>query len=149
MSLPPADRYDLQRFLDAQQSLYASVCSELRQGQKTSHWMWFIFPQLQGLGTSSTARRYAISCLNEAREYLAHQTLGARLRECTRLVCDVSGRTAEEIFGHTDSMKFRSSMTLFAHTAPDEPLFAGALRMYFAGEPDARTVALLQVVKDR
>lgn len=107
--------------------------------------MWFIFPQIEGLGKSSTSKRYAISCVNEAREYLAHQTLGDRLRNCTQLVCDVKGRTAHEIFGHPDYMKFRSSMTLFAHATPDERLFVDALRIYFRGEPDPMTLALLRL----
>ena len=150
MSRSDDDHYDLQRFVEAQESQYASVCSELARGRKTGHWMWFVFPQIEGLGTSPTARMYAISGLDEARQYLAHETLGDRLRHCTRLVCEVRGHTAEQIFGHPDYMKFRSSMTLFAHASADDSIFTDALKIYFGGEPDARTLALLpSSVKER
>ena len=140
------DRYELTRFVAAQEPLFDRVRAELTAGRKESHWMWFVFPQLQGLGSSATARRYALACIGEARAYLAHPLLGARLRECTRLVNRIEGRTIEEIFGHPDHLKFRSCMTLFACTAGeagDGPLFREALRKYFAGEGDPLTRKLL------
>ncbi len=136
--------YDLNRFLEAQAPIYEDVLRELRNGQKDSHWMWYIFPQLQGLGFSPTAHFYGIASLAEAQAYLAHPVLGARLRECTQLVLDVEDRTAQEIFGSPDNLKFRSCLTLF-QACDDEPkLFALALAKYFDGEPDARTLELLQ-----
>jgi len=140
------DRYELTRFVDAQEPLFDRVRAELAAGRKESHWMWFVFPQLQGLGSSATARRYALACIEEACAYLAHPLLGARLRECTRLVNRMEGRTVEEIFGHPDHLKFRSCMTLFACAAGeagDGPLFREALRKYFAGEGDPLTRKLL------
>jgi uncharacterized protein (DUF1810 family) len=140
------DRYDLTRFVAAQEPLFDRVRAELTGGRKESHWMWFVFPQLQGLGSSATARRYALACIEEARAYLAHPLLGARLRECTRLVNRIEGRTVEEIFGYPDHVKFRSCMTLFACAAGeagDGPLFREALRKYFAGEGDPLTRKLL------
>ena len=138
------DPYNLKRFLLAQDPLIDRVCAELAAGHKRSHWMWFIFPQLRGLGSSSIAQRYAIGSLDEARAYLAHPTLGERLRSCTRLVNGVTGRTVEEIFGYPDYLKFRSSMTLFARAAAErgEP-FEPALARYFAGEADPLTRELL------
>ncbi len=138
-----ADAYDLQRFVDAQKPLYERVISELRAGSKQSHWMWFIFPQIAGLGRSPTAVRFAVASLDEARAYLAHPILGPRLRECAKLTLDVEGKSAREIFGPVDEMKFRSSMTLFARAAPDEPLFAQCLEKYFGGVPDPATLAIL------
>jgi len=137
------DPYDLQRFVDAQADVYDDVLDELRAGRKASHWMWFVFPQLRGLGHSPTAQRYGIASLDEARAYLAHPLLGERLRECTGLVLRVEGRSAHAIFGSPDDMKFRSSMTLFDVAAAGEPLFADALRTYFEGAPDRRTLELL------
>ena len=137
------DPFRLQRFVDAQAPVYKQVCEELRQGSKESHWMWFIFPQIRGLGRSSTAERFAISSLDEAKAYLQHPVLGARLRECVRLVSAVNGRTAEQIFDYPDYMKFRSSVTLFARAAPEETIFEDALRKYFDGQPDAQTLRLL------
>ncbi len=141
------DPHDLGRFLEAQARVYRQVHAELTAGRKESHWMWFIFPQLAGLGSSATARHYAIGSLAEARAYLAHPVLGARLRECTRLVLAVEGRTLAEIFADPDDLKFRSSMTLFARAAdgsrPEDRVFAAALGRYFAGEPDPRSVRLL------
>lgn len=122
------DPYDLQRFVDAQNPVYSQVLAELAAGQKRTHWMWFIFPQLAGLGHSAMARKYAISGADEARAYLAHPVLGERLRECTRLVNRIEGRTAEETFGPGDAMKFRSSMTLFAAVADAGEEFEAALR---------------------
>ena len=140
------DRYDLERFVTAQQPVYDAVRTELEAGRKRSHWMWFIFPQLKGLGFSSTARAYGIDSLAEARAYLNHSLLGARLRECTQLTNAVEGRTVEAIFGYPDHLKFRSCMTLFARAAPDPAQaapFCAALEKYFAGEEDPRTHAML------
>jgi len=139
-----ADPFNLQRFLDAQKAIYDRACSELRQGRKTSHWMWFIFPQIKGLGFSPTAQRFAISSLEEAEAYLAHPILGPRLIECTELLTRVDGRTASEIFGYPDDLKFRSCMTLFAHATSHNEVFVQALNKYFDGEFDPATVALLQ-----
>jgi uncharacterized protein (DUF1810 family) len=137
---------NLQRFLEAQDAVYPQVLAELRAGRKTSHWMWFIFPQLQGLGVSPTARFYALGGLEEARVYLAHPVLGTRLLECTRLVNTVSGRALREIFGTPDDLKFRSCMTLFDATAgaqPEGQPFRDALARYCAGAGDPRTLELL------
>ncbi len=138
-----ADAYDLGRFVAAQEGVYPQALAELRAGEKRSHWMWFIFPQIAGLGSSPMAQRYALGSLAEARAYLAHPTLGARLRACTTAVNAVSGRSAHAIFGSPDDVKFRSSLTLFSAAAPDEPLFAEALARYFSAEPDPRTLAKL------
>lgn len=134
------DSFNLQRFVSAQASVFEQVCSELRQGRKTGHWMWFIFPQLEGLGSSEMAKYYAISGLNEAVEYLRHPLLGRRLIECSRLVTLVEGRSIQDIFGYPDYLKFRSSMTLFAHAAPEERIFAAAVDKYFAGKFDPVTM---------
>ena len=138
------DTYDLRRFVEAQDLVYRSVIAELRVGVKQSHWMWFVFPQVSGLGHSVMADKYAIRSLEEAKAYLDHPLLGARLRECTELVLNVTGRTARQIFGSPDDLKFRSSMTLFAHAAPNKPLFRDALARYFDGQEDRLTVELLQ-----
>ncbi|AIO70088.1 DUF1810 domain-containing protein [Burkholderia oklahomensis] len=137
------DPYDLQRFVDAQGPVYAQVCDELRNGHKRSHWMWFVFPQIEGLGDSAIAQRYAISTLDEAAAYLRHPLLGARLRECTRLVNDVEGHSIQAIFGYPDDLKFRSSVTLFAHATPDNAVFVEALEKYFGGEADHNTLERL------
>ncbi len=134
------DPFDLQRFVDAQASIYAQVCAELRDGRKQSHWMWFIFPQIEGLGHSEMARRFAISSRDEAVAYLAHPVLGPRLRECTSLVNRIEGRTAREILGSPDDLKFRSSMTLFAAATPDNEVFKEALQKYFEGVGDPATL---------
>jgi len=134
------DPHNLQRFVEAQAPVIDRVRAELSEGRKRSHWMWFIFPQIAGLGSSPMARRYAISSLEEARAYLAHPVLGPRLEDCARLVLAVEGSTASDILGWPDDMKFRSSMTLFAEAAPDNPVFAEALDKYFDGEPDAQTL---------
>jgi uncharacterized protein (DUF1810 family) len=139
----PDDPFDLQRFVDAQDPVYDRVCAELRNGRKQSHWMWFVFPQIAGLGHSAMAQRYAISSLEEAKAYLAHPTLGPRLRECARLVTLVEGKSAREILGPPDDMKFRSCLTLFAHAAPEDRVFADALGKYFNGEEDPSTLARL------
>jgi uncharacterized protein (DUF1810 family) len=138
------DPFNLQRFVEAQAPVYDCVLAELRRGEKTSHWMWFIFPQLRGLGHSAMARRYGIASKAEAEAYLRHPTLGARLVECTRLVNRVEGRSLHDIFDSPDDMKFRSSMTLFARAAPEERTFLAALDKYCGGEPDPRTLALLE-----
>ncbi len=132
------DPYDLDRFVRAQQPLIAQVLAELTAGAKRSHWMWFIFPQLAGLGTSPTAVRFALGSLAEARAYLAHPLLGPRLLQCTELVNAVQGRAAQEIFGTPDDLKFRSCMTLFAHAAPHGPWHV-ALAKYFESEEDPLT----------
>jgi uncharacterized protein (DUF1810 family) len=137
------DPYNLRRFVDAQQAVYETVCGELRQGRKESHWMWFIFPQIKGLGHSEMARKFAISSRDEAKAYLAHPVLGPRLRECSRIVADLEGKSVEDIFGYPDDMKFRSSMTLFAQTAKDNEIFRRCLEKYFQGEPDRLTLAAL------
>src|SRR6516225_11326945 len=128
----PNDAYDLQRFVDAQNPRFEGVRAELRAGRKTSHWMWFIFPQIEGLGHSSTARYFAIRSLDEAKAYLRHPVLGPRLRECARLVNAVEGRTASQVFGDPDDLKFRSSMTLFAQATDDNAEFVEAIRKYFS-----------------
>jgi uncharacterized protein (DUF1810 family) len=137
------DPHDLQRFVDAQERVYDQVCVELRRGRKTSHWMWFIFPQTEGLGHSALAKRYAISSLEEARAYLEHPILGPRLSECTRWVNRVEGKTIREILGYPDDLKFRSSMTLFAHATADNHEFRESLQKYYAGEPDTMTLERL------
>jgi uncharacterized protein (DUF1810 family) len=134
------DPFDLQRFALAQAPVMAQVRDELRAGAKRSHWMWFVFPQIAGLGSSAMAARYGIASLDEARAYLAHPVLGARLRDCTRLVLDVEGRSVHQIFGAPDDMKFHSSMTLFDAAAASE-VFGAALAKYFGGARDAGTVA--------
>jgi uncharacterized protein (DUF1810 family) len=131
---------DMQRFIDAQDGVYAQVVAELRRGRKTTHWMWFILPQIVGLGHSEMSRRYAISSVAEAREYAAHPVLGARLRECVGIVLGLEGRTAMEIFGSPDNLKFHSSMTLFDASVPEEPLFGAALDKFFSGQRDAETL---------
>jgi uncharacterized protein (DUF1810 family) len=135
--------HDLDRFLAAQQGAYAGALEELRQGRKTGHWIWFVFPQLAGLGRSELSRYYAITSLDEARAYLVHPVLGTRLRECAAAVLATEGRTAVEIFGSIDAVKVRSCMTLFGRAAPSEPLFAAVLDRLYGGRPDETTDALL------
>ena len=134
---------NLDRFLAAQQGVYPRALEELRAGRKRSHWMWYVFPQLAGLGLSATAVHYAIADLAEARAYLAHPLLGPRLEECARALLDVPGRTAHEILGSPDDLKLRSSMTLFAQVDGADPVFRRVLERYYDGEADARTLALL------
>lgn len=134
------DNYHLERFVEAQDSVYERACAELRAGQKRSHWMWFIFPQIHGLGSSPMAVRFAISGLDEARAYLAHELLGARLREATRVVLGVEGRTIDRIFGYPDHLKFHSSMTLFARAEDGGGVFGEALKKYFGGAMDKGTL---------
>jgi len=133
----------LQHFVDAQAPVFAQVLAELRAGRKRSHWMWFVFPQLEGLGHSAMARRYAIASLAQARAYLRHAVLGPRLVSCSTLVLEVSDASIHTIFGSPDDLKFRSSMTLFAQAAPEIDVFDACLRKYFAGAPDPQTLALL------
>lgn len=139
----PADPFNLRRFLAAQDAVYQQVLEELSAGRKQTHWMWFIFPQLAGLGSSELARHFALSSRQEAMAYHAHEILGARLRDCTGLVLHVEGRSAREIFGTPDDLKFRSSMTLFAAAAPQERIYRDALGKYFAAQPDERTHRLV------
>jgi uncharacterized protein (DUF1810 family) len=138
-----ADPYDLQRFVDAQNPVFEQARAELLEGRKQSHWMWFIFPQLRGLGHSPMAIKFAISSGDEAEAYLKHPVLGPRLRECTRLVNLVEGRSIKEIFGFPDDLKFRSSMTLFASVTSENQVFKDALQKYFAGDLDRLTAEQL------
>ena len=135
----------LDRFLDAQRGDYAAALAEVRRGRKTSHWMWYIFPQIAGLGQSSTARYYSIRDLEEAREYYAHPVLGQRLREISGVLLELRGSDPVAVFGGIDSMKLKSSMTLFAVAAPDDPLFQQVLDKYYGGEQDALTLRILSV----
>jgi uncharacterized protein (DUF1810 family) len=139
------DPYQLGRFVAAQDAggSYGHAAAELRGGRKTGHWMWFVFPQIAGLGWSPTSQRYAISSLDEARAYLAHPVLGPRLLECAGIVAATEGRTAEQIFGETDAMKLRSSATLFLRAAPQQPVFARVLGRFFGGAPDPATDRLI------
>ncbi|AWI87412.1 DUF1810 domain-containing protein [Methylobacterium sp. DM1] len=137
------DGFDLNRFVEAQTGVYETALAELRGGRKRSHWMWFIFPQIAGLGSSAMARRYAIGSLAEARAYLAHPLLGERLRTCTRAVNAREDRSAHTLFGAPDDVKFRSSMTLFAQADPDAPDFTRALATFFDGRPDPLTLERL------
>jgi len=140
---PGSVRFDLDRFLAAQEGVYPVVVSELTAGRKRTHWMWFIFPQIAGLGHSEMARFYAIATRAEAEAYAAHPILGARLRECSQLVLDVVGQTITDILGPPDDLKFRSCMTLFGRCIPDNRVFLAALDKYFKSEPDRRTLELL------
>lgn len=137
------DIYNLQRFLDAQEHVYDTVLDELRAGRKSSHWIWFIFPQIAGLGHSAMAQQFAIASLDEAKAYLQHPVLGQRLRECALLVLDLNGRSAEEIFSYPDNLKFRSCMTLLMAAATDNTLFTNALHKYFDGQHDEKTLDIL------
>lgn len=137
------DRFDLQRFHTAQAGVYERALGELRAGRKTSHWMWFVFPQIEGLGFSVMAQRYAIGSIAEARAYLADPVLGPRLLACVAALNSHEGQSAEAILGPVDAMKLRSSLTLFARAAPQEPAFAEALGRYFGGEADPATLSRL------
>ena len=138
------DDYNLQRFVDAQAGVFEGACAELRRGRKTGHWMWFIFPQLRGLGFSSMAEYYGITSLAEAKWYLEHPLLGERLIECSRIVTLIEGRSLREIFGSPDDMKFKSSMTLFARAAPENPIFIAAIDKFCGGQFDSLTLDLLR-----
>jgi len=150
LSSKAADPFDLQRFVDAQDRVYPTVLDELRGGRKRSHWSWFVFPQLRGLGRSQTALRYGISSLEEAQAYLAHDTLGPRLRECTRLVAAIDGSSADDVFGWPDNLKVRSSMTLFARATDDPDVqadFRAVLDKFYDGAEDSATVDLLSAAR--
>jgi uncharacterized protein (DUF1810 family) len=136
-----ADPYHLQRFIDAQRASYTRAVNELKAGRKQSHWMWYIFPQIQGLGRSAMSQKYAIASLDEAKAYLDHPILGPRLRECTRLVTAMKGSPIEDILAYPDDLKFHSSMTLFAHAAADNQIFLDALKNFFHAEFDGATLA--------
>jgi uncharacterized protein (DUF1810 family) len=136
--------FDFQRFLDAQAPAIDAARAELREGAKRSHWMWFVFPQIAGLGHSAMAQRYAIASLDEAKAYAAHPVLGARLRDCTALVLAAEGRSVHDIFGAPDDLKFHSCMTLFALAAPDEKLFHDALERFFGGSAADGTLRRLK-----
>ena len=137
------DAYNLHRFLDTQEGVYDTVLLELRAGRKSSHWIWFIFPQITGLGYSTMAKQFAITSLDDAKAYLQHLVLGPRLQECTQLVLNVEGRRADEIFGYPDYLKFRSCMTLCMTAAIDNTIFKDALLKYFDGIPDQLTIQVL------
>lgn len=136
--------FKLQRFVKAQERIYADVLLELKRGIKTGHWIWYVFPQIEGLGASEMSHRYSISSIDEARAYCEHPILGRRLLECTELVLAVEGRTIEEIFGHPDFLKFRSCMTLFARASDDSTFYQSALERYFNGVPDPLTIEILK-----
>ena len=138
------DSFNLQRFVDAQAPIYSQALDELELGQKASHWMWFIFPQVEGLGRSATAQQYAISSAEEAQAYLQHAVLGPRLVECVNALLGLDGRTAEQIFGGTDTLKLRSSLTLFLAASGGEQVFEDALDKYFDGVPDLRTLTAIR-----
>jgi len=143
------DPFDLKRFITGQEGIYGRVLAELKSGRKRTHWMWFIFPQIEGLGHSPTSRHYAIKSIAEARRYLGHPVLGGRLTECSEALLALEGPTASEIFGYPDDMKLKSSMTLFAAVAEDpRSAFIRVLEKYYHGEPDARTLRLLEERKD-
>ena len=137
------DPHDLARFVEAQEGVYEQALAEIRNGRKRSHWMWFVFPQVDGLGFSATSKRYAIRSLDEAKAYLAHPILGPRLVECAEAVLSIGGRSAADIFGSPDDMKLRSSATLFAHVSPGGSVFHRLLDKYFGGQPDGATLRLL------
>ena len=139
----PQDPFNLDRFVSAQQSVYDRVLAELKNGKKRSHWMWYVFPQFQGLAQSNTSRYYAIKTREEAIAYLQHPVLGKRLRECTEAVTNIEGKSVSEIFGYPDDLKLKSSMTLFSSVASD-PLFYRVLDKYFQGEKDEKTLQLLK-----
>jgi uncharacterized protein (DUF1810 family) len=141
---PMKDEYNLQRFIEAQDQVYAAVLDELRTGEKRGHWMWYIFPQIKGLGHSAMAQKFAIPSQEEAKAYLEHPVLGSRLRECTRLVVNVEGRSAEQIFYYPDNLKFRSCMTLFMDITGNNHIFQDALLKYFEGKPDQLTLDILR-----
>mgnify|MGYP006298483751 CR=1 FL=1 len=138
------DRFNLQRFVQAQDGVAAAVERELAEGNKRTHWMWFVFPQVIGLGHSPMAQRYALRSLEEAAAFLAHPVLGDRLRRWTQLVLNVQGLSAEDIFGYPDYLNFRSSMTLFSRVSGADPVFAQALEKYYGGEPDEKTLRILR-----
>jgi len=137
------DPFDLKRFLEAQEDCYEGILSEIKSGQKRTHWMWYIFPQIDGLAFSSTSKRYSIKSFEEARAYLNHSILGTRLRECAQAVLDVKGRSAAEILGSPDDLKLKSCATLFVSVSPPPSVFGCILEQYYHGVQDDRTVHLL------
>ena len=141
---PENDRFDLKRFVQAQEEIYPRALAEIKLGRKRSHWMWFIFPQIDGLGHSSTARLYAIKSKAEAEAYLDHPVLGKRLIECSEALLKIKGKSAEEIFGYPDDLKLRSSMTLFARVSDPDPIFYRVLDQYYGSQPDGQTLELLK-----
>jgi uncharacterized protein (DUF1810 family) len=145
MNQDKSDPYDLNRFVSAQEGVFEVALAELRRGQKRSHWMWFIFPQIAGLGSSSTSRKYAVKSLDEARAYLAHPVLGPRLLHCCQAILSVQGKSAAEIMGNPDDLKLRSSMTLFSMTKGPHPEFRQVIDRYFEGQMDPRTLDLLDI----
>jgi uncharacterized protein (DUF1810 family) len=146
-SIDHHDTFNLSRFTSAQEGIYNRVLAELKNGEKRTHWMWFIFPQIDGLGFSSTSKYYAVKSIEEARQYLDHPVLGKRLMECAETVLAVEGRSVSEIFGYPDDMKLKSCMTLFASVPHSHPVFAGVLDKYFHGERDMKTLRLLEQLK--
>ena len=140
--------FDLCRFTSAQEGIYDSVLAELRSGHKRTHWMWYIFPQIDGLGHSTTSKHYAIKSISEARQYLNHPVLGTRLLKCAEAVLTIEGRSVSEIFGYPDDLKFKSSMTLFAHVADPRSVFVRILDKYFDGKQDIKTLRLLEKLKE-
>jgi uncharacterized protein (DUF1810 family) len=143
------DSFDLGRFISAQKEIYESALAELRGGRKRTHWMWFIFPQIDGLAYSTTSKHYAIKSIEEARQYLNHPLLGARLLECAETVLAVEGRSISEIFGYPDDLKLKSSMTLFSYVAGPRSVFVRALDKYFRGEQDVKTLDILEKLKEK
>ena len=137
------DAHNLQRFVEAQEPVYAAVLDELARGHKTGHWMWFIFPQIRGLAVSATSDKYAIGSMDEAVSYIRHPILGRRLEECTNLVLDLKGFPIEQVFAYPDYLKFRSCMTLFSQAVGDDAIYERTLQKYFGGRPDQRTLTLL------
>jgi uncharacterized protein (DUF1810 family) len=148
-TLNRGDPFDLGRFISAQEGIHESALSELRRGRKRTHWMWFIFPQIDGLAHSTTSKHYAIKSIEEARQYLNHPVLGARLLECAETVLAVEGRSVSEIFGYPDDLKLKSSMTLFAYVADPRSVFVRVLEKYFRGGQDVRTLDLLEKLKEK
>ncbi len=134
----------LSRFLSSQDTVYPQVLKELQNGKKTSHWIWFIFPQIEGLGQSTTAKYYSIKNLNEAKKYIDHPILGKRLLECCNIILKIEGRSVEDIFGYPDNLKLKSCMTLFKYVTPENKVFSIVLKTYFADQEDERTVSILQ-----
>ena len=135
---------DIVRFIKAQENIYPQVVKELRQGRKTSHWMWFIFPQIKDLGFSDTSKYYAIKSIKEAKEYLLHPVLGKRLQECCEILIEIKNKTASDIFGYPDDVKFLSSLTLFSYVSPEEKVYADLLKKYFKDKRDEKTLGILQ-----
>ena len=140
------DPFELSRFITAQETIYDRVLSELKNGRKQSHWMWYIFPQLDGLARSATSKHYALHSIEEATAYLAHPVLGSRLLECAEIVYRTEGKTVSEIFGYPDDLKLKSSMTLFSEVAP-KPVFVGVIDKYFQSQRDTKTLQLLKQLK--